>query len=164
MQFRASVDNKTYTFTLEGDQLYVEGKPVSYSLEEIFPGYYSLLIEGTSITAVLQSLSDGVYRVTIQNQVFEVFVQDERQLLLESLGVMQGAEAGIKELRAPMPGLVLAVHVTPGEQVDAQDALLVLEAMKMENELRAPADAVVQEVYVRPGEAVVKDQLLLTFE
>jgi pyruvate carboxylase subunit B len=67
-------------------------------------------------------------------------------------------------LKAPMPGLVLRVQVTPGQAVAAGAGLVVLEAMKMENELKAPASAVVRAVRVQPGEAVEKGQVLIEFE
>ncbi len=63
-----------------------------------------------------------------------------------------------------MPGLVLRVHVAPGQQVVAGAGLVVLEAMKMENELKSAASGVVRTVRVKPGEAVDKGQILVEFE
>ncbi len=67
-------------------------------------------------------------------------------------------------LHAPMPGLIVSVAVVPGQEVKAGQALLVLEAMKMENVLRAERDGVVREIHVRPTEAVAADQVLLTLD
>jgi pyruvate carboxylase subunit B len=63
-----------------------------------------------------------------------------------------------------MPGLVLRVHIAPGQHVAAGTGLVVLEAMKMENELKSAASAVVRAVRVKPGEAVDKGQILVEFE
>jgi pyruvate carboxylase subunit B len=63
-----------------------------------------------------------------------------------------------------MPGLVLRVHVAPGQQVAVGAGLIVLEAMKMENELKAAAAGVVKVVRVQAGEAVEKGQVLVEFE
>ncbi|MCE2397612.1 MAG: biotin/lipoyl-binding protein [Gemmatimonadetes bacterium] len=63
-----------------------------------------------------------------------------------------------------MPGLVVRIEVKEGDEVEEGEALLIVEAMKMENELRATAAARVARVPVRPGQAVEKGQLLVEFE
>ena len=63
-----------------------------------------------------------------------------------------------------MPGKVLSVEVVPGQSVSKGDALLILEAMKMENVIKAPQDAVVKEVNCKQGEAVEKGVVLVGFE
>ena len=64
---------------------------------------------------------------------------------------------------SPMPGLILAVHVAPGEIVKAGQELCVLEAMKMENVLRAERDGTVAEVNIAAHDTVAADQVLITF-
>jgi biotin carboxyl carrier protein len=71
--------------------------------------------------------------------------------------------AGAGVLTAPMPGTILALEVTPGQQVRRGDPLLVLEAMKMQNIIRAPADAVVAEILAQPGQAVGFGEPLMRF-
>jgi biotin carboxyl carrier protein len=62
-----------------------------------------------------------------------------------------------------MPGRVVKVHVSAGDEVEAGQALLVVEAMKMENELRAKAPGKITEVHVAAGEAVEANAKLVTF-
>ncbi len=69
------------------------------------------------------------------------------------------ADAG-GSLRAPMPGVVLAVLVTPGQRVAPGDALLKLEAMKMEHTIRTAAAGVVEAIYFAPGDTVEVDAIL----
>jgi 3-methylcrotonyl-CoA carboxylase alpha subunit len=64
-------------------------------------------------------------------------------------------------LRAPMPGLVLALRVRPGQFVERGELVLVLEAMKMEHEIRAPERGRVKRVLCAPGERVQADALLV---
>ncbi len=66
-------------------------------------------------------------------------------------------------VRSPMPGLIVAVAVAPGEEVKLGQELCVLEAMKMENVLRAERDGMVAEVRMAPKDTVAADQVLLTF-
>jgi biotin carboxyl carrier protein len=63
-----------------------------------------------------------------------------------------------------MPATVVKVHVAPADVVKKGDALVVLEAMKMELPIRAPGDAVVKTVCCRPGEMVAADAVLVEFE
>ncbi len=63
-----------------------------------------------------------------------------------------------------MPGLILEISVSEGQEVKEGDALLVLEAMKMENVLTAPKDGVIQAITVKKGDAVEKKQLLIEMQ
>jgi len=66
--------------------------------------------------------------------------------------------------RAPMPGKILAVRVTPGQAVNTGDTLVILEAMKMEHEVVAPHRATVQQVCVEDGQQVDADAVLVILE
>jgi propionyl-CoA carboxylase alpha chain len=78
--------------------------------------------------------------------------------------VVPGSEQLHGGLMAPMPGVVLEVRCTQGDQVAARQTLVVLEAMKMEHHVRAPADGVVAEVRVAVGQHVENGSLLIEFE
>jgi biotin carboxyl carrier protein len=67
-------------------------------------------------------------------------------------------------IRAPMPGRIVEVFVEAGDEVEAGDVVLILEAMKMENELRSPGKAIVQSVNVKPGDSVASNQLLVALD
>ena len=64
-------------------------------------------------------------------------------------------------VKAPMPGTILKVHVTPGKAVKAGDVLCILEAMKMENEIMAPCAGTVKQVLAAKGSAVDTDAPLV---
>jgi biotin carboxyl carrier protein len=67
-------------------------------------------------------------------------------------------------VRAPMPGRVVRVPVVPGQIVAAREAVVVVEAMKMENELRAPHAGTVRALHVQPGDPVDAGQLLVEID
>jgi glutaconyl-CoA decarboxylase len=71
------------------------------------------------------------------------------------------ATTAYEEVRAPMPGKILAVAVAPGDGVRYGDALCTLEAMKMESVIRAPVDGTVSEVRVKPGDSVQYNDVLV---
>ena len=72
------------------------------------------------------------------------------------------AETGEFHLRAPMPGLVVAMPVTEGQEVKKGQVILILESMKMQNELRSPRDGVMGRIRVKVGESVEQKQTLLS--
>ncbi len=80
--------------------------------------------------------------------------------LRHAQGVAQGAVAAVGEVIAPMPGKILAIHVTMGERVQYQDVLCTLEAMKMENEIMAPVGGIVKEIQVTEGQDVLYGDVL----
>jgi pyruvate carboxylase subunit B len=93
-----------------------------------------------------------------------VRVKDEHDLLLERFGLKEAGAGAERTIQAPMPGLVLEVNVEEGDAVEAGDALLVLEAMKMENELQAPVDGTVKAIHVEADDTVDKNALLVELE
>ena len=162
--FRALVGDKTFDIVFEKGHLLIDGEETSYAFERVSEQHYALLIDGRSLPVTIEEAPGGRLRVTVDGRPVDVTVKDEKALLLERFGLNEAAGAAERTVYAPMPGLVLDVIVEPGQQVQAGDGLLVLEAMKMENELRAQTNGVVKTLHVTPGDAVVKNALLLEFE
>ncbi len=69
-----------------------------------------------------------------------------------------------KLVKAVIPGVILELKVSRGQQVKRNEDLLILEAMKMRNSIIAPHDGVIKSVYVKPGKQVAKNELLIEFE
>ena len=162
--FRALVGEETFDVVFQNGHLLIDGTPVAYAFEPVSERYYSLLIDGRSLPVVVEEEPGGRLRVTVAGRPVAVQVKDEKALLLERFGLNDTAGEAARTIYAPMPGLVLNVMVEPGQEVQAGQGLLVLEAMKMENELRAHIDGIVKTLHVAPGDAVVKNALLVEFE
>ncbi|MBW6486249.1 MAG: acetyl-CoA carboxylase biotin carboxyl carrier protein subunit [Syntrophobacterales bacterium] len=69
-----------------------------------------------------------------------------------------------EEVKAPMPGKILEVLVNVGDQVNEDDELIILEAMKMENPIYAPVGGTVKEIKVKANDSVDTDQLMMVIE
>ncbi|MBM3521239.1 MAG: biotin/lipoyl-binding protein, partial [Alphaproteobacteria bacterium] len=69
-----------------------------------------------------------------------------------------------KKLLCPMPGLVISIAVSEGQEVKAGEPLAIVEAMKMENILRAERDAKVKKVRAAKGDSLAVDAVILEFE
>ncbi|MCB0644437.1 MAG: acetyl-CoA carboxylase biotin carboxyl carrier protein subunit [Phaeodactylibacter sp.] len=104
------------------------------------------------------------YELRVQGEVFDVQLADEVDQLVQAMGLSTEAHRKVGDIKAPMPGLVLNIEVQPGDVVEKGQALLILEAMKMENVLKSPGDGTVLEIKVKKGDAVDKGQLLIQME
>jgi biotin carboxyl carrier protein len=103
------------------------------------------------------------YTIKVNGKHYPVILKDRFDILLEKMGMNSSSGTRINHVRAPMPGLIIALKVKDGDAVKAGDTLLILEAMKMENIIKAPGDAIVRTVKVRMGEGVEKNQVLIEF-
>lgn len=99
--------------------------------------------------------------VTIDGQDYQVQISDPLDQLIQEMGLTVAAGTGEKEIKAPMPGLVLQLMVEEGQTIQKGDSLLILEAMKMENVLKATTDGTVQSIKVTQGAPVDKNQILI---
>jgi acetyl/propionyl-CoA carboxylase alpha subunit len=148
------------------DRLLINGEKVNWDIAQLKEGRFSILHNGKNFDAeIIEMLpAEKVFRIRINNGIYKVRLKDHYDRLLEKMGFQSGHVISVKELKAPMPGLVLDLKVAAGTAVKKGDALLVLEAMKMENVLKAEADATVKEIHIKGGDAVEKNQILLEFE
>jgi len=100
----------------------------------------------------------------VNGNKYNLTIHDKYDELLKTLGFDSFISNKVKDLKAPMPGLVLDVVVTEGSIVKKGDSLVVLEAMKMENNIKSPVDGMVKKINVKKGVAVEKNQVLISFE
>jgi biotin carboxyl carrier protein len=125
---------------------------------------YSILYEGRSITAVVSRTDSDRAEVTVGESRLTIDVADHRTRLLEQFGSLSDSVSQKQNTSSPMPGLVLKVLVEQDEIVEADQGLVVLEAMKMENEIRSSAAGRVARILVSTGDAVSKNAVLVEIE
>jgi biotin carboxyl carrier protein len=157
-------------------ELLLNGQPVKLRLErdgenwranekaasvlEVEPGVYSVLIEGRSFQARVESGVDGLV-VHLGGRRFLAELQDPRRWSRTS-GALR--REGREHVRAPMPGKVVRLLAAEGQQVQAGQGLLVIEAMKMQNEIKAPRAGRVVSLSVGEGATVTAGQALAVLE
>ncbi len=141
-----SVDGKVFEVDFES----VSGQPV-----------YSLIVDGRSHEAYAAQGDDN-WQVLLRGRLYPVTVEDEREKRLRSAAGGGVVQAGEFLLRAPMPGLVVALLVEEGQAVKKGQVLLILESMKMQNELKSPRDGSIGRVRVKASETVEQKQTLLS--
>jgi len=102
--------------------------------------------------------------ITLNGREYSFTIEDNLDQLIDKMGLSTVDNEVSKEVKAPMPGLILDIMVKPGQAVLQGDSLLILEAMKMENVIKAEADTIVAEVKLSKGDTVEKNQVILVFE
>jgi biotin carboxyl carrier protein len=100
----------------------------------------------------------------LNGKLNSIKITDQFDALLKSLGMDSLAAKKVLELKAPMPGLVLNIAVNEGDTIAKGDAILILEAMKMENIIKSPTAGVIKKIHAVKGNAVEKNQLLISFQ
>jgi biotin carboxyl carrier protein len=136
-----------------GDKKYVlEARAVQ-------PGFYWLNWENRSVEVVVTE-KNGSYLVMLNGRQILVELADLRTALRHA---HQG-QTGIAQIRAPMPGKVIRILVKEGDEVQANQGILVMEAMKMQNEIKSPKQGVVRKLGVTAGSAVNAGDVLATVE
>jgi biotin carboxyl carrier protein len=124
---------------------------------------YSLIMDASSYEVFVEREA-GDYVVLLGGQRYVVDVDDARLKRLRDMGGQPHEERGAARVLAPMPGMVVKLLVSPGDKVEADQGLLILEAMKMENEIRAPRSGSVRSVGVEPGQTVNDGDVLVVID
>ena len=129
-------------------------------------GKYHILQNNSSYKAeVLDSdFNKKTYSVMVNSNPYEVKIADKLDQLISKMGFSIGHNKQINTIKAPMPGLILDVMVKEGQEVKEDDALIILEAMKMENVIVSQREGIIKTVTVKKGEAVDRNHLLIEFE
>ncbi|MFW6193856.1 MAG: acetyl-CoA carboxylase biotin carboxyl carrier protein subunit, partial [Gemmatimonadota bacterium] len=162
-----------YYVTLDGETREVELTPEGVRVDGVEVEAEIATLPGTSLRhlrigdrgwLLSAERADGGWAVRLGGRRVDVHVEDERTRSIRELAGAGGPGEGPRELRAPMPGLVVRVLAEPGHEVEAGDGLVVMEAMKMENELSARGAGTVSEVRVEEGQTVNRDDVLVTLE
>lgn len=130
------------------------------------PTEFNLIKDHRSVNAHLleTDITGKRVKIEVDGETFDIEIKDTLDQMLDQMGFNSASTKHIKEVKAPMPGMVLEVSVTEGQQVKEGERLLILSAMKMENSILIHADATIKKVKVSAGQAVDKGQVLVELE
>lgn len=155
--FKAKIND-----TFEFDNISLE----NFDVVATGPDHYHILRNNRSYNAELVSTDFRAKEISmrINGTLYQVKLLDPYDLMVQRLGLAAANTQVVKEIKAPMPGLVLQINVAAGDKVEKGKGLLILEAMKMENVIRSVSEGHIKSVKVEKGQAVEKNQLLIEME
>jgi biotin carboxyl carrier protein len=138
----------------------IDGEAVSpvscATIVEVEPGVYSILVDGASHEVRVEA-----GQVTVGNRRFDFTIDDPRQWKRSSDAV---GDQGRAAILAPMPGKVVRILVAVGDEVEAGQGIIVVEAMKMQNEMKAPRAGRVAAVQAKENDSVVAGAVLVVID
>lgn len=155
--FTLALDGVSYKVVVDGNSILVNGQPFVVGFEA---DSGRVLVDGTPHDLTVdveagQAVVGGiVYSLKVEG------LEDGR------VGPKRGVAVAAKEgaVTAIMPGKIIRVMVAEGDDVEENDVICILEAMKMENELKAPKRGVVARLYIQPGQDVETGTVLAEIE
>jgi acetyl/propionyl-CoA carboxylase alpha subunit len=163
MRYLTTIGDEQFVIDIDEEgQVTVNDQVIDVDMQQMLDTtMYSILISGESHDVRMRE-GEGLYTVQLSGEIFEVLVEDERTRRLAGLKGSLGAMAGEVIIKAPMPGVVVEICVKPGQEVEPDQVVAILESMKMQNEFKAPRAGNVHTVRVAAGEKVDQNAIMLT--
>ncbi len=119
-------------------------------------------VDGVRAAVHVRPIANG-FELACRGVEVKAFVYTEREARYARLMPAKKLSGSEKAIRCPMPGLVVSIAVSQGQDVKAGETLAVVEAMKMENVLRAERDGTIAKIRVSPGDSVAVDAVIMEF-
>jgi acetyl/propionyl-CoA carboxylase alpha subunit len=151
------MENLIKTFTLNEN-------PSGLNIKHLGKNVYKVTSTGKSEIIEVLAIDYDLKTMQIRHDHFTHEFKNNLDLVLDSMGIKLAVESHNLDIKAPMPGKVIEVNVKEGDTILKGDAILILEAMKMENVLKAENDCTIKKVLVKSSESVEKNQILVELE
>jgi len=155
-EIRINGATRTIDFDRSRMEAVVDGRKIVADAVLIFPGVYSILLDGRSFEVSVEKSGDG-WLVRTPGREFRVEILDPRSWRRAHGGSIE--LEGRQQVVAPMPGKIIRVLAVAGQKVEAGQGLLVIEAMKMQNEIRSPKSGTVDRL-AQEGQTVNAGEIL----
>jgi biotin carboxyl carrier protein len=166
MKYIVDLNSERHEVEVDGSSVTVDGETINVHLEDVEGTPVRLVTLGTEVHRIVarRGSTRGAYTLWVDGYRFEGEAVDERTRAIRDITAESSKSSGPAPVVAPMPGLIVRVNVAVGDEVQAGQGLVVMEAMKMENELRAMAAGRVKSITAAPGTAVEKGTVLVELE
>lgn len=130
------------------------------------PDQFNLIRNARSVSARIIDYDAPAKKVKVEvdGEFYNIEIKNGLDQMLDKMGFSNVSAKHVKEIKAPMPGLVLDIAVAIGQEVNEGDRILILEAMKMENSITIHAKATIKKILVAKGQPVEKGQVLVELE
>jgi len=137
----------------------IDAVPVNETVFHVLDGSQSHHVEIINTDFVSKTMT-----LEVNGNKYDIEIKDAYDQLVKKMGLSISNTQKLKNIKAPMPGLIIDILVEPGQSIEKGDAILILEAMKMENVLKADGEGVVKSIELGKGTAVDKGQIIIEME
>ena len=166
MKIESTINEITKLLEFDEDQeiARLDENALPFDFQPLDSGRYVMRSGKKSFILDNVTINGNEIEFTIGGKWVTATIRDEQALLLDKLGFKVGGAHGEGNLKAPMPGKILNLTVSVGDEVELGAPVVILEAMKMENELKAPINGKITAIHVEIGQSVEKNHTILEIE
>jgi biotin carboxyl carrier protein len=169
MLYQVTIGEKVMSVELRraGDQVFArvnDGAEQPVQLQQVHGPLRTLVLGERRVELLAAVQKDDAVRLTIGGLVYQVEVLDDAHARLASVTGARATGHARRELKAPMPGLLVKILCQVGDTIEPGQPLAVLQAMKMENELSLPRGGTVTSIGAAAGQTVEQGQVLVVVE
>lgn len=152
------------TYSVENGK--INGTAINWDLLDNGDNTFHIIKGSKTYKAALIEKDEAAKKmiISVNGNEYTIDLKNKFDLLLEDLGMSNLAVTKLKDIKAPMPGLVISLSIKVGDAIQKGDVILILEAMKMENVLKASGEGIIKSIKIKEGEAVEKGQVLIELE
>jgi biotin carboxyl carrier protein len=164
-----NVDEKEYSAIVsneDSDIIIDDKKHKIEKLKRIGASVYSLSVDNHLLIVDIQDKKNDIMQIYTDGFMFDAEVTNETKRLIRKYLKESGAGdgSGYAQIKAPMPGMVIKVNVSVGDEVKKGDKIIIIEAMKMENAVAAPIAGIIKTINAVENKSVEKEELLIEIE
>ena len=161
----AILDSFIFQIRNKSPKYLINDQEIAPNIQRVNEYLWQVDHEGKTYDLFIQKIDEENNEVTlsINGKKATVKLESGAEKLLKSLGMGNILKKKLENVKAPMPGLIHSIMVSPGDQIEKGDSLFILEAMKMENVIKSTGEGIISEIHVQEKESVEKNQLLISF-
>ncbi len=160
----SSQDNKYRIKDVFTEDLKINHKKLDIQIHDDENGFTYLVFKNKKYHAEIVEKSQNKYIILINGVTYNFTIETPISYKRKKYLDKQKSKNKVEVLQAPMPGKIIDVMVEPGAEVKSGEALVILEAMKMQNEITAPINGKIIKVLTKPNDTVNKDDILIEIE
>lgn len=162
-EYIVTLNNKRNVVKISSNsEININGKVHHYELIELNDSTYRLRIDQKIYDISSTKIENNKYVFSLKGYTFELVVMTALQEKASKVIEQTGLSSKVREIKAPMPGMILKLKKKTGDEIQSGESVIILEAMKMENDIKSPSNGVIKNIYISEGAAVEKGAKLFS--
>lgn len=163
-EYFVSIDNSKKNIRLNSNHILIDGEINEIPKVNFMKNLIILNINYRFYKIPFIKKGNGTYIFLFNGRQYKTIVRTKLQEKANEFLIKQKNNNNVKEIVAPMPGLLLKINKKLGEKVNEGETVAVLEAMKMENEIKAPSSGIIKDIHSKEGTSIEKGVKILTIK